>query len=162
MEYSYIGIGSNKGDSIRLIRKALDMMDNGPGVKVTRVAPLYRTQPVGYVDQPWFYNTVAEMEVEITPFQLLDLLQKVEKKLGRVRKIRWGPRTIDLDILLFGDRIIRHPKLTVPHPRMGERAFVMVPLSYLIPDRDFGGRSVREAARALMDDQQVQICKHDI
>ena len=134
MEYSYIGIGSNQGNSIELIKRALDLIDLVPGVKITRVAPLYRTEPIGYTDQPWFYNTVAELEVQVAPFELLDILEDVERKLGRVRTIRWGPRTIDLDILLFGKNIIDEESLRIPHPLMHLRRFVLVPMVELAPD----------------------------
>jgi len=159
MENSYIGVGSNQGDSIGIIKKALKLINRVSSVKVARVTPLYKTQPLGYTNQPWFYNTAAELEVDITPFQLLDELQEVEKELGRVRTIRWGPRTIDLDILLFGDRAIKHARLIIPHPRMLERAFVMVPLAQLIPYKIIEGSTVKEIAGTLEKKQEIKICK---
>lgn len=158
MEYSYIGIGSNQGNSIELIKKALKLINSVNGVKVIRVAPVYRTEPIGYAVQPWFYNTVAEVQVDISPFELLDTLLGIEKALGRVRSVRWGPRTIDLDILLFGEKRIQTPRLTVPHPRMAQRAFVMVPLAHLIPDRVIQGKRVKETAEFLLKEQKIERC----
>lgn len=161
MEYSYIGVGSNQGDSIELIKKALKLINEATGVRIIRAAPLYRTEPIGFEDQPWFYNTVVELEVDITPFQLLELLQEVEKKLGRIRTLRWGPRTIDLDILIFGDQTIKHPDLVIPHPRMTERAFVMVPLVHLIPYRMFNGKTIENIAHTLQDNQKLEMCRNE-
>ncbi|WP_041284711.1 2-amino-4-hydroxy-6-hydroxymethyldihydropteridine diphosphokinase [Desulfoscipio gibsoniae] len=155
----YIGLGSNIGDSRAIIAEALKRLDELPGVAVGAVAPLYRTAPVGYVEQDYFINTVAEVSTTLTPRQLLDGLQQIENELGRVRVIRWGPRTVDLDILLYGEQTIDEPDLQVPHPRMGQRAFVMVPLADLNPELVVGGEKAHILARRLAEEQEIHIDK---
>ncbi|OAT80710.1 2-amino-4-hydroxy-6-hydroxymethyldihydropteridine diphosphokinase [Desulfotomaculum copahuensis] len=137
---AYIGIGSNLGDKAANIKKGLDLLAGTPGVRLLRVAPYYRTAPVGYTDQDWFVNTAAEVATALPPEDLLAACLEVENRLGRVRTIRWGPRVIDLDLLLYGDRVINWPQLTVPHPRLHERAFVLVPLADLVPELTVPGR----------------------
>jgi len=137
---AYIGLGSNLGDKRKNIRRALELLGGVPGVRVRRVAPLYRTAPVGYTEQDWFINTVAEVETSLPPEELLRVCLDIENRLGRVRIIRWGPRTVDLDLLLYGERAIDRPQLTVPHPRLHERAFVLVPLADLVPEMVVPGR----------------------
>lgn len=134
LNIAYIGLGSNLGDKKANIKKALELLDTSTGVRVKKVASLYRTAPLGYTGQDWFLNTVAELETGLSPRELLSLLLDIEERLGRVRTIRWGPRTVDLDLLLFGREEIDTPDLIVPHPRMSERAFVMVPLAELKPE----------------------------
>lgn len=155
-ESVFIGLGSNMGDKAGYIRKALDMLDEHPQVEVAAVAPLYLTAPVGYVDQDWFLNTVAEIKTTLEPGELLAALQDIETRLGRKRTIRWGPRVVDLDLLLYGREEIARPALTLPHPRMQERAFVMVPLADLAPDLILpGGGRVGDIAAALSREQQL-------
>ncbi len=151
----YIGLGSNIGDSRATIVEALKRLDEIPGLTVEAVAPFYRTAPVGYADQDYFINTVAEVSTTLTPRQLLDGLQQIENDLGRVRVIRWGPRTVDLDILVYGDQIISEPDLQVPHPRMDQRAFVMVPLADLNPGLVVGGEKARILAGRLAKEQEI-------
>ncbi|GBF32120.1 2-amino-4-hydroxy-6-hydroxymethyldihydropteridine pyrophosphokinase [Desulfocucumis palustris] len=153
---AYIGLGSNMGDKEANIRQAVEMVANIPGVLVTGVAPLYKTEPLGFTRQDWFLNTVAEIGTDVAPLSLLHSLQEIENKMGRVRTIHWGPRTIDLDMLLYGRECINLPELTVPHPRMGERAFVLVPLSRLKQDISIPGLGkVAEIASELAEKQQV-------
>ncbi len=126
-------------------------------MRVKKVAPFYRTAPVGNTRQEWFLNTVAEVETDLKPHQLLALLLGVEAGLGRVRTVRWGPRAIDLDLLIFGQEEVCAPHLTVPHPRMCDRAFVMVPLAEIAPDLIISGRGkVADLARALAKKQHVE------
>ncbi|MGB9803697.1 2-amino-4-hydroxy-6-hydroxymethyldihydropteridine diphosphokinase [Desulfofundulus sp.] len=142
---AYIGLGSNMGDKKRNLRVALEMLQGVSGITLLRVAPFYRTDPVGYTDQDWFINTVAEVGTTLPPRELLATCLEVENCLGRVRSLRWGPRVIDLDLLLYDGRVIVEPDLQVPHPRMHERAFVLVPLADLVPDFVIPGRGrVRE------------------
>lgn len=156
-QIAYVGLGSNLGDKEANIKKALEMLNTSPGVRVKRAASLYRTAPVGYTGQDWFLNTVAEVETSLSPHELLSLLLAVEERLGRVRTVRWGPRTVDLDLLLFGGEEINTPDLVVPHPRMGERAFVMVPLAELAPELTVPGRGKAvELAQALAGEQYVE------
>lgn len=137
---AYISLGSNMGDKRANIEKALALLQKIRGIQLLRVAPLYRTAPVGYKNQDWFINTVAEIETTLSPRDLLAACLDIENRLGRVRTVRWGPRVIDLDLLLYGEKVIHEPDLTVPHPRMHERAFVMIPFADLASDLVVPGR----------------------
>lgn len=153
---AYIGLGSNLGRKEANIKKALELLDASPGAQVKRVASFYRTAPVGYTDQDWFLNTVAQLQTGLRPHQLLSLLLDIEERLGRVRTVRWGPRTVDLDLLLFGEEEINTSDLIVPHPRMSERAFVMVPLAEIAPGLIIPGRGkAAELAEMLKQKQLV-------
>ncbi len=103
-------------------------------MRILRTSPIYETEPLDYTDQRWFLNLVAEAETTLFPMQLLSRTAKIERALGRVRTVSKGPRVIDIDILLYGRAVIRTPRLEVPHPRMAERRFVLVPLADLVPD----------------------------
>ncbi|MGQ9497431.1 MAG: 2-amino-4-hydroxy-6-hydroxymethyldihydropteridine diphosphokinase [Desulfotomaculales bacterium] len=156
MTTAYVGLGSNLGDRRFFVREALRLISEVPGIKVKRVAPLYRTAPVGLTEQEWFFNTVAEIETPLSPHALLAALLAVEARLGRVRTRRWGPRTIDLDLLLYGDLHLHTPDLTVPHPRLTERAFAVVPLADLAPEMILpGGAKARDLAAALAAGQEI-------
>ena len=128
MTVAYIGLGANLGDREATIQAAVAGL---PGV--VGVSTLRETDPVGITDQPRFLNGVAVLETELPPRELLDVLLAVESRLGRERRERWGPRTIDLDLLLYGDEVIDEDGLTVPHPHLGERRFVLEPLAELAP-----------------------------
>ena len=157
---AYIGLGSNLGDKEANIKKALELLGKNPGVQVKKVASFYKTAPLYVTKQDWFLNTVAEIETGLNAHELLTLLKDTEKKLDRTPTIRWGPRTIDLDLLLFGGDKVDSPNLIVPHPRMTERAFVMVPLAEIAPQLCVPGRGrAGELARLLSTDQKVErIC----
>ncbi|MDE3207995.1 MAG: 2-amino-4-hydroxy-6-hydroxymethyldihydropteridine diphosphokinase, partial [Pseudomonadota bacterium] len=131
---SFIALGSNLAEPIGQIRTAFEQLHEWPGIVVQGCSSLYRTSPVGYCDQPDFINACAQIETGLSPHDLLDALQRIEQIHGRERGILNGPRTLDLDILLYGDRILADERLTIPHPRMHERAFVLVPLA----DMDMG------------------------
>lgn len=131
---AYIGLGSNLGDREGNLRRALGLMAEIPETNVLRASSIYRTQPQGKADQPEFLNMAAEVETGLEPRELLRSLLKIERELRRVRGERWGPRTIDLDILYYGDRILKEPDLEIPHPRARQRAFVLEPLAELAPD----------------------------
>lgn len=128
----YLGLGSNVGDRLANLRIALDRLVEG-GVAIRRVSSLYETEPVGYREQGLFLNAVAEAETELAPEGVLALIRRVEAALGRERTIPNGPRTIDLDILLWGERVIEQDELQIPHPRLHERLFVLAPLCELNP-----------------------------
>ncbi len=130
---AHIGLGSNLGDREALIRSAIEALGKLPDTSVLQVSSLYETEPVGRASQPWFLNAVARIETALEPRQLLWNLQLVEKALGRERRQHLGPRTIDLDLLLYGDRLVDEPDLQVPHPELTRRAFVLVPLVELDP-----------------------------
>jgi 2-amino-4-hydroxy-6-hydroxymethyldihydropteridine diphosphokinase len=132
---AYVGVGANLGDREATIRAALAAL---PGV--VSVSQLRETDPVGVVDQPPFLNGAAALETDFSPRELLDALLAVERELGRERRERWGPRTIDLDLLLYGDEAVDEPGLTVPHPRLHERRFALEPLLDLDPELSIPGR----------------------
>jgi 2-amino-4-hydroxy-6-hydroxymethyldihydropteridine diphosphokinase len=129
---AYIGIGSNMGDRKRLIESAVDMLRGSEGIRVYKVSPLYETEPVGGPPQGRFLNGAIKIGTDLPARGLLQRLQEIENNLGRERKAKDGPRTIDLDILTYGDRHIEEPGLVIPHPRMKERDFVMRPLNDII------------------------------
>ncbi|OKH55001.1 2-amino-4-hydroxy-6-hydroxymethyldihydropteridine diphosphokinase [Calothrix sp. HK-06] len=128
-----IALGSNIGDSHTILLGAIDAIAQTPGIRLISQSSLYRTKAVG-PPQPDYLNGCVLLQVEMIPELLLEILLKIENKFGRLRGERWGPRTLDLDILLYSDRIIETPKLQIPHPRMRERAFVLVPLAEIAPD----------------------------
>jgi len=130
---AFVGLGSNLGDREAQIRLALEELEKVPGTLVARASSLYDTEPVGEVEQPNFLNAVAQLDTELTARQLLWNLLLIERRLGRVRSSRWGPRTIDLDLLLFGELVVDEPDLQVPHPELTKRSFVLVPLVELEP-----------------------------
>ena len=124
----YVGLGSNVGDREAPLRAALDQLAAMPDTELVATSSFYETEPVGSIDQPWFLNAVASLDTDLPPGQVLWNLQRIERALGRVRAERWGPRTLDLDLLLAGDRVIEEPGLVVPHPELLNRAFALVPL----------------------------------
>lgn len=134
MAVAYVGLGSNLGDRRATLEGAVAELGNTPGVRVLRVSSFHDTDPVGGPPQPRYLNAVAEVETSLAPRALLDWLLAVEERFGRARGERWGPRTLDLDLLLHGGLVINEPGLAVPHPRLAERAFVLSPLCELVPD----------------------------
>lgn len=150
MKRVYLGLGSNMGERETLLRSALDAL-KGPGLRLMRASSLYETEPIGIREQNWFLNLVAEFETELFPKQLLHRMQKVELGLGRVRSVKNGPRTIDIDILLFGNAVMKTEELEIPHPRYRERRFTLAPLAELNPGlRDpVTGQTMAEMLSAL-------------
>lgn len=126
MATTYLSLGSNLGDREANIKSALKML--GQEARILKVSSLYETEPVGYKDQPWFLNLVCSLETDLSPQALLELAKTIEKNLGRKPTHRFGPRPIDIDILFYDDLILDSPDLVIPHPRLIERAFVLVPL----------------------------------
>lgn len=133
-ETAYIGLGSNIGNREENLNKAVEMLRSAVGIRVTAVSTYFNTAPVGYTEQPDFLDAVAEIKTSLTAYELLIICSDIEKKLKRERIIHWGPRTIDLDILLFGSYILNEEMLTIPHPRMLEREFVLKPLNEIAPE----------------------------
>jgi 2-amino-4-hydroxy-6-hydroxymethyldihydropteridine diphosphokinase len=131
---AYLALGSNLGDRLATLQHAVDALGAVPGIAVTGSSRVWETAPVGGPEQGAFLNAVVELETRLDPFDLLAAASEVETGLGRTREIRWGPRTIDIDILLMDGRTVDEPTLCVPHPRMHERAFVLMPLLELLPD----------------------------
>ena len=143
MTVAYVGLGSNLGDRESLIRQAAEL------IGATRLSTIIETDPWGYEQQPRFLNAVAEVETPLSPRAFLEQLLEVERRLGRERPGRpWGPRTIDLDLLLYGDEELDEPGLVVPHPRLEERLFVLEPLAELVPSRRIPGSGTVQAALA--------------
>lgn len=136
---AYIGLGSNLGKKEKNLQMALKKIASLPEVKILQVAPIYKTDPVGLLEQDWFLNTVVEVECTKDPLWLLEELLEIENKMGRVRTIHWGPRVIDLDLLAYEDIVIKSDKLTIPHPYIKDRAFVLVPLSNISPELNLPG-----------------------
>ena len=129
----FVALGSNMGEREENIRRALELLSQLPDTELVRASSLYDTEPVGEVEQPNFLNAVAELDTDMAARQLLWNLLLIEKRLGRVRTQKWGPRTIDLDLLLFGDQVIDEDDLRVPHPELIRRSFVLTPLAELEP-----------------------------
>ena len=147
---AYVGLGSNLGDRERVIEHAVELLGADPGVDIVSTSSLRETEPWGPVAQPRFLNGAVAVETTLEPRALLGVLLDVERRLGRVREERWGPRTIDLDLLLYGDAVLDEPGVTVPHPRLHERTFVLKPLHELDPTLVVPGRgTVEELLRAL-------------
>ena len=138
----YLGLGSNMGDREGLLRQAVEYLTIEPGVQVERVSSIYETAPVGYTDQDPFLNAVAVLATTLTADQMLRVCLEIEHRLNRQRYVRWGPRTIDMDILLFGEQAVALPELTVPHPRMKDRLFVLIPLQEVAPELAWNGKTV--------------------
>jgi len=150
---AYVGLGSNLGERERNVHRAREVIAQIPGVSTVEMSSLWETPPWGYLDQPWFVNAVARLRTELGPIQLFLALQAVEQQLGRHRTFRWGPREIDLDLLLYGDVEIRRRGLIVPHPAMYERAFVLVPLRELWPEhRSLAGLEIGQALARVAED----------
>jgi 2-amino-4-hydroxy-6-hydroxymethyldihydropteridine diphosphokinase len=140
MTVAYVGLGANIGDPRRQLAQALSELDELSHTRVRASSSLYRSTPVGYAEQPDFVNAVAQLETQLPAEALLAGLQAIETRHGRSRSFANAPRTLDLDLLLFGDERIAAPGLTVPHPRMHERAFVLVPLVEIAPQAAIPGR----------------------
>lgn len=133
MNTAYVALGANLGDPAATVRAAFGALANLPDSRVSRSSSLYRTAPVGLADQPDFINAVAELQTTLAPEALLDALFDIEQRFGRIRADRNGPRTLDLDLLLYDDQLIDLPHLTLPHPRLHLRAFVLQPLAEIAP-----------------------------
>lgn len=159
---AYLSFGTNMGDRMQYLHDALEMLQENGDINVFQQSSIYETKPVGYTDQPAFLNMVVGVKTALTPEDLLAYCQSVEQKLGRVRIIRWGPRTIDIDILLYDQKTIDSCSLQVPHPRMHERAFVLVPLSEINKDLKMPNQAqtVSELASVLPDVEGVRKWKN--
>lgn len=139
MTRAYVALGANLGPREITLLRAVDLLAETEGVEVRAVSQLRETEPVGVVEQPPFLNGAVAVETSLSPRELLDRLLEIEQALGRARDERWGPRLVDLDLLVFGDREVDEPGLTVPHPRLHERRFALEPLAELDPELDVPG-----------------------
>ncbi|MFB3042576.1 MAG: 2-amino-4-hydroxy-6-hydroxymethyldihydropteridine diphosphokinase [Candidatus Poribacteria bacterium] len=147
---AYISFGSNVGDRLVHINQALQYLSEADGILLTKVSSLYETEPVGYEEQDWFLNGVVAVETGLSPRQLLKVLQQIEKRIGRQQRKRWGPREVDLDLLIFEQRCINTPDLIVPHPEMHQRRFVLIPFAEIAPDTIHP--ILRQNIQTLLDD----------
>jgi 2-amino-4-hydroxy-6-hydroxymethyldihydropteridine diphosphokinase len=151
MTRAYVGLGANLGPREVTLLRAVDLLAEAESVDVVAVSQLRETDPVGVVDQPSFLNGAVALDTTLGPRDLLALLLAVERELGRVRAERWGPRTVDLDLLVYGDDVVDEPGLRVPHPRLGERKFALEPLAELDPELAIPGLGDVTAALAALD-----------
>jgi 2-amino-4-hydroxy-6-hydroxymethyldihydropteridine diphosphokinase len=130
---AYVGLGANLGDPRRQLQEALARLAAAEEIEVIKVSSFYLNPPLGPPDQPWYVNAVAQIRTRLTPEELLRVLQRMEQEMGRFRQERWGPRLIDLDLLLYDGEILSGPDLKVPHPEMHRRSFVLAPLAEIAP-----------------------------
>ena len=133
MPTAFLSLGSNLGDRLANLKRAIEKIEESDKLEVKKVSPVYETEPVGRENQGWFLNLVLQVETSLEPFALLERFSSIEDQMGRKREKRWGSRNIDLDILLYDTRMVDSERLTIPHPRMHERRFVLVPLAQIAP-----------------------------
>jgi 2-amino-4-hydroxy-6-hydroxymethyldihydropteridine diphosphokinase len=160
--HAYIGFGSNLGDRLENCRNAIGALAALPPCSLLKTSSFYETSPVGLVDQPAFINGVVLLETDEDAHWLLRQMLEIEKTFGRIRDLKWGPRSIDLDLLFFDDQIINTPELSVPHPSLHERRFVLEPLNEVAPDfrHPSLGKSVADLRNDLQDgEQRVEVLK---
>lgn len=155
----YLGLGANLGNRAENIRAAIAALRAAEGIEVTAISPLYETEPWGVKEQPRFLNAAAAIVSLLSPRSLLTLCQRIEKALGRVRDVRWGARTIDIDLLHIPGVVCRTPELTLPHPYLTQRAFVLIPLAAIAPDLVVEGRKVADWAADVEGKGGVQRCE---
>lgn len=141
----YLSLGSNIGNRKAYLRAAIKILEAHGGIDLIKISSVYETEPEGYVDQRKFYNIVAEIEADLSPTELLGVCHFIEDILGRKRQAKWGPRAIDVDILLYGEKEVREPGIVIPHPEMLKRAFVLAPLLEISPEERMpSGVPIRE------------------
>ena len=153
---AFIGIGSNLDNPLLQVQTALRELAEIPKTALTRSSSLYRTPPMGPPDQPDYINAVAELTTTLSPTELLDALQALEARHGRVRTIHWGPRTLDLDLLLYGNETVHTARLTVPHPGIAQRAFVVLPLAEIAPALEIQGLGALSMLRAALQATPIE------
>ncbi len=156
LKTSYLSLGANLGDRVEKMREAVRLIGDFCGCEISAVSPLYRTQPVGLKNQPDFLNAVIEVKTTLNPNELLKNCQELENRLGRKRTIRWGPRVIDIDILLYESVEINDESLIIPHPRMMERAFVLVPLAEIAPNLVLPSGDLASAVAETVDKSGIE------
>lgn len=153
---AYVGLGANLGDPLAQLRVAVGSIDRMPGTSLVATSSVYRSAPVGYLDQPDFYNAVAAIDTTLSPQALLAALLDIESAGGRTREFRNAPRLIDLDLLLYGDQRVDDPDLTVPHPRLAERAFVLLPLAEVAPKCEVPGQDGLDSLTGRVAGQSIE------
>lgn len=157
MERVYLSLGSNMGDRAASIARAIAALGER-GIRVTRESSLYETEPVEFREQDWFLNSVFEGETELEPEELMKELLAIERSLGRERRVPKGPRVIDIDVLFYGDRVIHDPGLDIPHPRLSQRRFVLVPFAEIAPGvrHPVSGKTIAELLAETPDRSEVR------
>ncbi|MGM0472052.1 MAG: 2-amino-4-hydroxy-6-hydroxymethyldihydropteridine diphosphokinase [Bacillota bacterium] len=156
MSVVYLSLGSNIGDREGYLKKAIAKLAKSPRLEVDSISSIYETDPVGYTDQDQFLNLVVQIETTFAPLELLDYIQQIELDLDRTREIHWGPRTIDIDIILFGKQEIESDRLVIPHPRFHKRAFVLKPLADLTDKQVYQGQTPKELLAQLPKSQGIK------
>jgi len=153
---AFVGLGANLEDPVQQVSQAVTELDGIDRTRLLAASSLYRSEPVGYADQPHFINAVAKLQTRLSPHELLDALHVIENRHGRRRSVRNAPRTLDLDLLIYGVLVLQEEGLTLPHPRMHERAFVLMPLAELAPDASVPGRGPIAQLLAQVDRSGVE------
>ena len=153
---AFVGLGANLEDPVQQVSQAVTEIDGIDRTRLLAASSLYRSEPVGYADQPHFINAVAKLQTRLSPHELLDALHVIENRHGRRRSVRNAPRTLDLDLLIYGVLVLQEEGLTLPHPRMHERAFVLMPLAELAPDASVPGRGPVAQLLAQVDRSGVE------
>lgn len=158
---AFLSLGTNMGDRLANLQEALRLLRSHDAVTVAKLSSIYETEPVGYTEQPAFLNMAVQVSTSLSAQELLDLCLSIEQEIGRVREFRWGPRIIDLDILLYNQENIVSEKLIIPHPRIEERAFVLVPLIEIAPDIKLPNKPIllKESLQLLRDREGVRVWK---
>lgn len=156
MTIVYLGLGSNVGDREKNLQDALNEISSYEGITVRNISSLYETEPVGVKEQPWFLNAVVELETNLPPMEVLGINKAIEKKLHRKETYKWGPRIIDIDLLLYGNCEISEPNLKVPHPEMHLRGFVLIPLAELAPALKIPGKTKLNDLIGELDNEAVK------
>lgn len=157
MNKAYLGLGTNMGDRETYLSSAVKLLDNYENITVTNKSKIYETKAWGYTDQADFLNMCIEIKTSLNEYELLKVCQEVELKLSRERIIRWGPRTIDVDILFFNDIILNNEDLHIPHPRISERAFVLIPLMDINKNLLIKGKVIGEYLNSLTNEERDEV-----
>ena len=157
MNKAYLGLGTNMGDRLEYLNSACTILSQYENINITNKSKIYETKAWGYTDQADFLNMCLEIETSLDEFQLLEVCGEVEQKLNRERIIRWGPRTIDVDILFFNDIILNNEKLSIPHPRISERAFVLIPLMDLNTNLVIKNKTIDVYLNSLSSEERGQV-----
>lgn len=162
METSYLSLGSNIGDRLDFLTQACQKLNEHENIIVTKISAVYETKAWGLKNQADYYNIAAQITTNLEPYQLLDACQKIEQSLHRIRTLHWGPRTIDIDILLYGAVKIKEPQLTIPHPYMLQREFVTLPLNEIVPDLSISGFVISDLVKNFSEHSTCVKTPHQI